>query len=75
MQKRWVSTGSVFLLALLVGMWVTALEAAEEAAPKAVFIESSWHFEPVLEGKEVVHDFVVKNEGSAPLEVLKVQPS
>ena len=75
MQKRWVSTGTVFLFALLACTWATALQAAEEAAPKAAFAENSWRFEPVFEGEEVVHDFVVKNEGTAPLEITKVQTS
>jgi hypothetical protein len=30
-------------------------------------------FEPVLEGRQVTHDFVVLNKGSAPLEIQKVK--
>lgn len=32
-----------------------------------------YEFTPVMEGKEVVHDFVVQNKGSAPLEIQKVK--
>jgi len=32
-----------------------------------------YEFAPVMEGREVVHDFVVQNKGSAPLEIQKVK--
>jgi len=32
-----------------------------------------YEFAPVMEGKEVMHDFVVQNKGSAPLEIQKVK--
>jgi hypothetical protein len=32
-----------------------------------------YEFEPVLEGSQVTHDFVVQNKGSAPLEIQKVK--
>ena len=32
-----------------------------------------YQFEPVLEGRQVTHDFVVQNKGSAPLEIQKVK--
>jgi hypothetical protein len=63
---------AAFWLTLLAAAGMTA--AAEEApSPKAVFVENSWRFEVVLEGEEVSHDFVVRNEGNAPLEISKVQ--
>ena len=32
-----------------------------------------YEFAPVMEGRKVVHDFVVQNKGSAPLEIQKVK--
>ncbi len=73
MQKKWVMGGLVFILSLLPSVWAAAAQSGGEPAPRAVFVESSWSFEAVLEGEEVVHDFVVRNEGAAPLEILGVK--
>ena len=48
---------------------------ATETTPRAVFAESAWQFEPVIEGTEVIHDFVVQNQGRAPLEITNVKTS
>jgi len=40
--------------------------------PKAVFPEIRFEFEKVLSGDVVEHDFVVRNEGSATLQIQKV---
>ena len=45
----------------------------QNKAPKILFPESTHEFETVLDGAEVTHDFVVKNEGDAPLEIQKVR--
>jgi hypothetical protein len=75
MMKKWVAKGIVFGLAFAWVLAAASARATETPSPKAVFVEKSWHFEEVLDGKQVVHDFVVKNEGDAPLEILKVQTS
>jgi hypothetical protein len=41
-------------------------------APEAVFAQSSFLFEPTLEGQPVRHDFIVHNKGDADLEILKI---
>ena len=41
--------------------------------PSAYLPADRYEFAPVMEGKEVVHDFVVQNKGSAPLEIQKVK--
>jgi hypothetical protein len=33
----------------------------------------SWEFEPVVDGVEVIHDFVVQNKGTAPLNIERVK--
>jgi hypothetical protein len=41
--------------------------------PLAHFPAVRYEFAPVMEGREVIHDFVVQNKGSAPLEIQKVK--
>lgn len=40
---------------------------------KAVFPEPRFEFEPELEGKEVIHSYLLINEGSAELKILEVK--
>jgi hypothetical protein len=41
--------------------------------PSAHLPALRYEFEPVMEGREIVHDFVVQNKGSATLEIQKVR--
>lgn len=41
--------------------------------PKAYLPESVFEFQPVVEGTEVVHDFILSNKGDEPLEILNVK--
>ncbi len=41
--------------------------------PSAEVAERSFHFEPVIEGDKVHYEFIIKNTGSAPLEILKIE--
>jgi len=41
--------------------------------PSAFFQETQYAFEPVLEGTEIMHDFILQNKGTAPLEIKKVR--
>jgi hypothetical protein len=41
-------------------------------SPRAVVAESTFEFKPVLEGTQVVHAFILKNQGDAPLNILKI---
>ena len=52
-----------------------AQEAAAEARPKAVVDEPVFDAERVNKGKNIVHDFVVKNEGTTPLRITDVRPA
>lgn len=45
-----------------------------EKAPAVFLPEEKYEFQPVAEGVEVVHDFVVQNKGTADLEILAVKP-
>ncbi len=48
-------------------------DAKPASAPVAYFPSKIFEFEPVLGGKEVVHDFVVQNKGDAELKIEKVK--
>ena len=43
--------------------------------PAAFFPSNNFTFNEVLEGTEVIHEFVVQNKGTAPLNIPKVQTS
>lgn len=39
-----------------------------------VFVpEARYKFDPVLEGTEITHDFIVQNKGTTPLKIEKVR--
>jgi hypothetical protein len=44
-------------------------ESESQGAPSAYFPADQYEFDQVLEGSEVIHDLVVQNKGTAPLEV------
>lgn len=48
--------------------------AAAGEAPKAVFLQTRYQFEAVMEGQEIKHDFIIENHGNAPLIIKKVRP-
>ena len=43
-------------------------------APIAFLPEQTFEFEPVIEGTEVSHDFILKNKGNAPLIIEETKP-
>jgi hypothetical protein len=60
-----------FASSFLIAVSLIAVSAASEA-PKAVFTEAQFEFGQVMSGAVVERDFVVKNEGGAPLVIEKV---
>jgi hypothetical protein len=65
--------------ALLIGFYMVTIpfsfgeETASNTFPLAYIPQANFHFEPVPEGKEVVHDFIIQNRGESPLVIEKVQ--
>ncbi len=51
----------------------TGEAAVAKGEPVAVVAEDNFSFAMVVDGSQVVHDFVLKNEGTAPLAVEKVK--
>jgi hypothetical protein len=56
---------------------VVAQDAPEAAAakPKVVVSEPVFDAGTVATGSEIIHDFVIQNQGSAPLEITDVRPA
>jgi hypothetical protein len=66
--------GSVMLIFTLVFFTNAFAEKPEEKnMPEAYFPENTFTFDKILEGTDVIHDFVIKNNGNAPLIVEKVK--
>lgn len=76
MKPRSLHAILALCLTLAGALTVLAQEAATEAAqPKAVVAEPVYDAGKVNKGEEVVHDFVIRNEGTAPLEITEVRPA
>ena len=45
----------------------------QQSLPAADILARSFQFEPVADGREVLHDFVLVNKGAAPLNISKVR--
>lgn len=65
----------VTLIIVLSILATTSWGAADQSSqqPEAVMNESTFEFQPVVEGIQVVHDFIIHNRGDAPLKILKIQ--
>lgn len=48
-------------------------ESNTSNSPSALFPETRFEFQPVVGGIDVIHSFVVKNKGTASLEIEKVR--
>ncbi|HMA85934.1 MAG TPA: hypothetical protein VKN73_09540 [Desulfosalsimonadaceae bacterium] len=60
----------------LISMLLCLLAAsamAAQAAPKALTPTESYQFGTVLEGNDVIHDFVIQNTGDAALDIKDVR--
>lgn len=49
-------------------------EAVADAFPKVRLPEPKYEFSDIVEGRPVVHDFVIQNKGNATLDIEKVKP-
>jgi len=68
---------TVLVLAVFPGLALAqpACPAAGGSTPGApvFFPEKTFEFQPVIEGAKVIHDFIVMNQGSAPLVISDVR--
>ncbi|MCG8551150.1 MAG: DUF1573 domain-containing protein [Desulfobacterales bacterium] len=44
------------------------------AGPRAVPVAPVFEFEPVFEGEDLTHVFIIQNQGDAPLNITGVRP-
>jgi hypothetical protein len=58
---------------LLLLMLIAGSQSLAQTSPVAFLPERKYEFEAVPEGSEVVHDFILKNTGTAPLHIKKVR--
>jgi hypothetical protein len=42
--------------------------------PRAVVTQMEYEFDPVFEGTQIKHDFMIENRGTAPLVIQNVRP-
>ena len=47
--------------------------AFSENFPSALISEKTYHFETVIEGDQVFHDSIIRNTGTAPLKIVKIE--
>ena len=71
MLRKFASAMVLFFLLL-----VPALGFGNEnlsPQPKAYLPESVFTFQPVVEGNQVVHEFIIRNQGGASLNILDLK--
>jgi hypothetical protein len=65
-----ITLSAVVLMIAVGGAWA---DQAGQPSPKLVIGETAYSFDPVVDGTLVTHDFVVRNEGEAVLNIQKVK--
>jgi hypothetical protein len=67
-------SGFVILLLMLI-FWYGHLAKIEISALPHIYVpQENVEFQPVIDGEEVRHDFVVLNKGASPLDLIQVKP-
>lgn len=73
-MKTMIRYTFIFLVStLFFGSVVSGTENSADKQPSAFLTEDRYDFLPVLDGVSVVHDFIIKNKGDAPLDITKVK--
>jgi hypothetical protein len=65
-----------YCLVIFIGCFVPAICRADiqtEGVPLAVIPETVYEFPTVIDGQEVIHDFIIQNQGTAVLKVERVK--
>jgi hypothetical protein len=74
-MKRHVTTAILALASVLIVAGVLLAQGAPAGKPKAVAVEPIGDVGTVAKGDNATHDFVIKNEGGADLQITNVQPA
>ncbi len=70
MRHAIFAAGTVMLVLVLLA---PGAMARDDGAPSAFFPQTRYEFAPVLDGEKVVHEFVIQNKGTRPLNVQRVK--
>jgi hypothetical protein len=63
-----------FMILTMIGfLGVLGHQTPVYAAPKMALPEQSFNFREVIEGRTLVHEFVIQNKGDQPLEIQQVK--
>jgi hypothetical protein len=65
-----ITLAAVVVMIAVGGAWA---DQSPQPLPKLVIEKDSYTFDPVVDGTKVTHDFVVRNEGDADLNINKVK--
>ncbi len=71
-----MSSKGLLGLAVTIGLIIFAAVGygvQNDARPTAFFPQTHYEFSPVLDGAKVVHEFAVKNKGTAVLNIERVK--
>lgn len=75
MKRHPVHAILAFCAILILALPAVASDGTEDARPSAVVDEPVFDAGSVVKGDKVVHDFEIRNEGSAPLHIQEVRPA
>ena len=73
MKLKCLIVAAVCLCCALVPAAAGAEIEKKDGVPVAQVTQSSYTFPPVVDGTEVVHDFIMKNSGTAVLKIVKIK--
>lgn len=73
MKPKHIYLLGMALCTLLFAVVAIGAESNTSNLPSALFPETRFEFKPVLAGVSVTHSFIVKNKGTAPLNIEKVR--
>lgn len=81
MRCRYAGSGAVALAVIALAVWPCSAQVrpGSEDLGRSVpgasvfFPEKAFEFQPVIDGVKVLHDFIVMNQGAAPLVISNVR--
>jgi len=72
MRLKTIITAFFLLLLYQAGHAETKSEPVE--FPVVNVVEGTYQFQTITEGNDIIHEFVLRNTGKAPLDIVKVKP-
>jgi hypothetical protein len=73
MRKKLFYVLIILIFMPVIGYGLYLAKTKPIASPDAFIHEETYAFPPVMAGEEVRHDFVLRNKGSSPLDILEVK--